>query len=73
MVNKLGLIKTIYGAGGRSSNSGLSVAVFGAYGFVGRYLVNDLGKNLYHVLNYRIINNIKNRCMWKSCISTFSW
>ncbi|XP_071955648.1 NADH dehydrogenase [ubiquinone] 1 alpha subcomplex subunit 9, mitochondrial-like [Antedon mediterranea] len=32
------------GRGGRSSFSGMSVAVFGASGFVGRYLVNRLGK-----------------------------
>jgi NADH dehydrogenase (ubiquinone) 1 alpha subcomplex subunit 9 len=32
-----------YGSGGRSSNSGLTVAVFGCTGFVGRYLLNELG------------------------------
>ena len=33
-----------YGAGGRSSNSGVTATVFGSSGFVGRYLLNELGK-----------------------------
>jgi NADH dehydrogenase (ubiquinone) 1 alpha subcomplex subunit 9 len=32
-----------YGLGGRSSNSGITATVFGAYGFVGRYFINELG------------------------------
>jgi len=32
-----------YGAGGRSSNSGVTATVFGSSGFVGRYLLNELG------------------------------
>ncbi|KAJ1439107.1 hypothetical protein B484DRAFT_444236 [Ochromonadaceae sp. CCMP2298] len=35
---------TKYGPGGRSSNSGITATVFGAYGFVGRYFVEELGK-----------------------------
>ena len=35
-----------YGEGGRSSNSGITATVFGAYGFVGRYFVNELGIHL---------------------------
>ena len=34
-----------FGNGGRSSNSGMTATVFGAYGFVGRYFVNELGKS----------------------------
>jgi len=33
-----------YGPGGRSSNSGITATVFGGYGFVGRYVCNELGK-----------------------------
>lgn len=36
--------------GGRSSVSGLKVTIFGANGFLGRYLVNKLGK--LFTLNY---------------------
>jgi len=33
-----------FGRGGRSSTNGLKVAVFGATGFLGRYVCNELGK-----------------------------
>lgn len=33
------------GPGGRSSISGLKVAVFGCSGFLGRYIVNRLGRS----------------------------
>jgi len=36
-----------YGAGGRSSNSGVTATVFGSSGFIGRYLLNELGKLEY--------------------------
>lgn len=32
-----------YGPGGRSSNSGITATVFGGYGFVGKYFINELG------------------------------
>lgn len=35
-----------YGASGRSSNSGITATVFGAYGFVGRYLLDELGETI---------------------------
>lgn len=35
------------GPGGRSSDSGITATVFGAYGFVGRYFVEELGKIEY--------------------------
>ena len=41
--------KISYGPGGRSSNSGITATVFGAYGFVGRYFLNELGQT--HVFN----------------------
>lgn len=38
------------GPGGRSSNQGITATVFGATGFLGRYLVNSLGKyNIYFI------------------------
>lgn len=35
-----------YGPLGRSANSGITATVFGAYGFVGQYFLNELGKTL---------------------------
>lgn len=36
-----------FGPGGRASNSGITATVFGAYGFTGRYLLNELGTQGY--------------------------
>ena len=33
-----------FGPGGRSSNSGITATVFGGYGFLGRYFINELGR-----------------------------
>ena len=38
------------GTGGRSSYSGITAAVFGSTGFLGRYVVNHLAKNGSRVL-----------------------
>ena len=35
--------KPSYGSGGRQSNSGITAAVFGSYGFLGRYVCGELG------------------------------
>ena len=51
-----------YGPGGRSSNSGITATMFGAYGFLGRYVANELGIIFYIFLiliffnSYIIIN-----------------
>ena len=37
------LYSTKYGPPGRSANSGITATVFGAYGFVGRYFLYELG------------------------------
>lgn len=33
-----------FGPVGRSANSGITATVFGAYGFIGRYIMEELGK-----------------------------
>ena len=35
-----------FGTGGRSSNNGLTVTVFGGYGFIGRYILQELGNTI---------------------------
>lgn len=37
-----------FGPGGRSSVSGITATVFGAYGFVGRYFLNELGRQRFY-------------------------
>ncbi len=32
-----------YGKGGRQSNAGITATVFGSYGFLGRYVMGELG------------------------------
>jgi len=44
------------GRGGRASDAGIKVAVFGATGFLGRYVCSGLGKLLFGVIVYRIID-----------------
>ena len=39
------------GPGGRSSLSGITATVFGSYGFVGRYLMNELGTKVTPLLD----------------------
>jgi len=43
-----------FGPVGRSANSGITATVFGAYGFIGRYIMEELGKlYLYiYILSY---------------------
>ena len=41
---------TEVGRGGRASDAGIKVAVFGATGFLGRYVCSGLGKFLFSVL-----------------------
>jgi len=36
-----------YGPPGRSANSGITATVFGAYGFIGRYFLFELGMNIF--------------------------
>ena len=36
-----------HGPPGRSANSGITATVFGAYGFVGRYFLSELGLHVF--------------------------
>ncbi len=38
-----------FGAGGRSSNNGMTATVFGGTGFVGRYVLNELGRSFFYI------------------------
>jgi len=45
-----------FGPVGRSANSGITATVFGAYGFIGRYIMEELGKlYLYIYFHMNII------------------
>jgi NADH dehydrogenase (ubiquinone) 1 alpha subcomplex subunit 9 len=46
------------GPGGRSSFNGVVATVFGCSGFLGRYVVNKLGKNGSQVSYYQIQQNL---------------
>jgi NADH dehydrogenase (ubiquinone) 1 alpha subcomplex subunit 9 len=45
-----------FGPGGRSSNSGITATVFGATGFTGRYLMNELGPSINKLLLRRVVD-----------------
>jgi NADH dehydrogenase (ubiquinone) 1 alpha subcomplex subunit 9 len=45
-----------FGPGGRSSNSGITATVFGATGFTGRYLMNELGPCIKKLLLRRVVD-----------------
>jgi hypothetical protein len=47
-----------YGPGGRSSNSGITATVFGGYGFLGRYFINELGEAFDHENSEESVNII---------------
>jgi NADH dehydrogenase (ubiquinone) 1 alpha subcomplex subunit 9 len=50
-----GSIRTVggkFGPGGRSSVNGISATVFGGYGFLGRYVMNELGISYIYRLIY---------------------
>lgn len=47
-----------YGPPGRSANSGITATVFGAYGFIGRYFLYELGMSLFKYLIKIALKNI---------------
>ena len=49
--SNLGPYGIAYGLPGRSANSGITATVFGGYGFLGRYFIEELG-------NIKIIRSI---------------
>ncbi len=58
---QFGAVPVMRGGGGRSSNSGLTVAVFGCTGQLGRCLVNELGRTGSTV----IIPSRGDDCEWR--------
>ena len=47
------------GAGGRQSDAGVKVAIFGATGFLGKHLCYQLGT--FDLLNFRLLMNFRAR------------
>lgn len=47
-----------FGPVGRSANSGMTATVFGAYGFIGRYIMEELGKFLFISSKNILFNNL---------------
>lgn len=65
---------TKYGKGGRSSVNGLTVTVFGATGFVGRYLLSELGMICFFLMleEVSIFYQQIFRCVWYSRLCAIS-
>lgn len=51
-----------YGPPGRSANSGITATVFGAYGFIGRYFMYELGTYSFLTRFYIIRYFLKIKC-----------
>jgi hypothetical protein len=47
-----------FGPVGRSANSGITATVFGAYGFIGRYIMEELGKLYLFIYMYTLMCRI---------------
>ena len=59
------------GSGGRSSNSNITATVFGAYGFIGRYFINELGEWLI-ILTVSAIVHVVHQLNINICITGVS-
>ena len=51
-VNTRNVYDLSYGTPGRHANSGITSTVFGAYGFLGRYFMNELGTFIRLFIHY---------------------
>lgn len=64
-------MKMMFGPGGRSSVSGVTATVFGCAGFLGRYVVNKLGRvGTQVIVPYRRLDEDSVRHL--KCIFCFS-